>query len=76
VRQRLRSILNGLKDREKAEPALGPEGVRMAITLLERIDTPDSRRAIEELARGPADAATTREAGAALERLKKSERGR
>jgi len=65
-----------LKDREKAEPALGPEGVRMAITLLERIDTPDSRRTIEEMARGPADAATTREARAALERFKKSERGR
>jgi hypothetical protein len=76
VRQRLQAVLAGLKDADKSEAALGPEQVRMAVTLLEQIGTPESRKAIEALAGGPADLAATREARAALDRLKKPPKGR
>jgi hypothetical protein len=72
VRQRLRNILDAIKQRKKAEEDFGPERVRMAVAILERIDAPESRRAIQELASGPAEANATREARAALERLKKA----
>jgi hypothetical protein len=48
----------------------------MAVALLERMGTPESRRAIQELASGPAEATATREARTALERLKKSAKDR
>jgi WD40 repeat protein len=76
VRQRLRNILDAMKQRKKAEEGFGPERVRMATALLEKIDAPESRRAIEELASGPAEATATREARAVLERLKKSAKDR
>jgi WD40 repeat protein len=76
ARQRLQAVLAGLKNPDKVEPALGPEHVRMAVTLLENLNSPESRRAIEDVARAPDNTAATREARAALERLKKSAKDR
>ena len=76
VRQRLQAILNDVKGKDAPAAVLGPEQARMAVALLERMDAPDAHRALEDLARGPADVAATREAGAALERLTKSAKDR
>jgi WD40 repeat protein len=74
VRRRIQDILAGLKKADKLE-VLDPVRVRVAVTILEKIDTPESRRTIEELARGPAEACVTRESRAALERMKKPAKG-
>jgi WD40 repeat protein len=71
ARRRIQTILVTLKNSDTSEAALDPVRAHIAVTLLEKIDTPESRRTIGELARGPADATVTREARAALERLKK-----
>ncbi len=56
--------------------AVSGEGLReaRALEVLETIDTPEARKLLEELSKGAADAALTREAKAALERLARRER--
>jgi WD40 repeat protein len=65
VRRRARGLL------EKLGGPVGPEQLRgiRAAEVLERIGTPEARRALARLAKGLADARLTREAKAALARL-------
>lgn len=76
VRRRLKVLLQGLKQPDKTEAALDPPHVRMAVALLEKIATPASRKTLEELARGPAEAVVTREVRSTLDRLKKPAKSR
>jgi WD40 repeat protein len=70
VRSRIRRALRELEGAGGADPALDPGRVRAALSLLETLGTPGARRAIEELAAGPEGAVVTREAAAAVRRLK------
>jgi WD40 repeat protein len=70
ARSRLRRALGELERAGGADPALDPGWVRAALSLLETLGTPQARRAIEELAAGPKGAMVTREAAAAVGRLK------
>lgn len=67
-----RRIEKVLEDQERAgeDPAAyGPRGVALAVAVLEEVGSPEARRVLEELARGPAKSVVAREARAALERL-------
>jgi WD40 repeat protein len=68
ARNRAQALLHGL-----TQPADLPEQLRLlrAVEILERIGTPDAGTALAELAGGLDGAKLTREARAALERLKK-----
>jgi WD40 repeat protein len=70
ARRRIQKALDKIKTRQ-GEPDFQPRGVSLALAVLEEIGTPDARRVLEELAKGPAQSVVTREAGAALERLAK-----
>jgi hypothetical protein len=48
-----------------------PRSVSLALAVLEEIATPDARRALEDLEKGPAKSVVTRQAKAALEHLAK-----
>jgi WD40 repeat protein len=68
ARRRLELIL------EKLGPAAMPPAVlraSRAVEVLEQVGTAEARKVLETLAKGPADAALTRDAKAALERLSK-----
>jgi hypothetical protein len=56
------------------EQGLQPGSVCIALAILEELGTPDARRALEELAKGPAKSVVTRDATAALDRLAKRRR--
>jgi WD40 repeat protein len=71
VRRRAQKILGGLKRGPTDPPPLDPRRVGAAVALLEELGTAAARQALEELARGPAASAVTREAQAALRRLGK-----
>jgi WD40 repeat protein len=67
-----RRIEKVLEDQERAgeDPAAyGPRGVALAVAVLEEVGTPEARRVLQELARGPAESVVAREARAGLERL-------
>jgi hypothetical protein len=68
LRQRVQHLLDRPRS---AEPS--PDRLRQsrALELLERMDTPEARRLLEELAKGAPGAELTRDAEGALERLKK-----
>ena len=70
ARERLQKALEKLKT-PRGEHGFQPRSVSLALVVLEEISTPDARRVLEELAKGPAKTVVTREAGAALERLSK-----
>jgi WD40 repeat protein len=74
VQSLARGTLARLKERAK-EPRnsslpFNARAVARAVAVLEEIGTPESRRVLEELAAGLAEARVTREAKGALERLK------
>lgn len=66
-RRRIEAIL-----RDMNNPRLTPESIRSirALELLERLNTPESRELLSKLAKGAPDARLTREAKAALDRLR------
>ena len=66
TRQRLEQMLSQL-------PRLSGESLRdlRAIEVLERLDTPEARALLEELAKGDPDARLTHDAKASLERLRR-----
>jgi RNA polymerase sigma factor (sigma-70 family) len=72
-RKRIESVLAALK--EAPQPP-APEELRplRAIVVLERIGSPEARRVLEELARGPKSARRTRQALMSLACLRKSSR--
>jgi hypothetical protein len=70
ARTRIQKALDKIKT-PQGEPDFQPRSVTLALAVLEEIGTPDARRVLEELAKGPAQSVVTREAGAALERLTK-----
>ena len=69
ARRRIQQVLDQIKPQQ--EPDVQPRSVSLALAILEEIGTPDARRALEELAKGPANSVVTREVAAALERLAK-----
>jgi WD40 repeat protein len=68
VRARVKRLLAGLRGKAGQEEALRRA---RAVEVLEHIGNADARRILQELSRGAADAALTREAKAALARLAK-----
>jgi hypothetical protein len=76
ARSRARKALDALKPAASAPGPPGLPDVPTALAVLENVGTPEARRALEELARGPAGSAVTREARAALARLAKKGPGR
>jgi WD40 repeat protein len=68
VRTRMRKVLDK-RTTPQGETGCQPRSVSLALAILEEIGTPGARQALEELSKGPARLAVTREAGAALERL-------
>jgi WD40 repeat protein len=70
ARRRLRRILDKVKIPKGGKDSEA-RNLSLALAVLEEIGTPDARRALEELAKGPAKSVVTRDAGAALERLAK-----
>jgi hypothetical protein len=73
ARQRLQKALDRSKTPQGGHD-FQARNISLALAVLEEIGTPDARRALEELAKGPAKSVVTREAGAALERLTKRRR--
>jgi hypothetical protein len=71
-RVRIQKALDAMKPAGAADP----QAVRLALAVLEEIDTPEARQALAELARGPDGATVTRGARAAVERLAKKGPGR
>jgi WD40 repeat protein len=68
MRRRIEALLNKLQG-----PLTSPESLRSirAIEVLEHISSPKTRNVLEALAKGPSEARLTREAQAALQRLKR-----
>jgi|GEM_PF-1928216 len=69
-----RSRIEKALDRMKAaqgELDFRPRSVSLALAVLEEIATPEARRALEDLEKGPAKSVVTRQAKAALEHLAK-----
>ena len=67
VRRRIDSLLEKFK-RPEGMPA---SAVSVFLAILEELGTPEARLALQELAKGPAEAHVTREAKTALDRLAK-----
>jgi hypothetical protein len=67
VRRRVESLLQKLEAKSPSVEQLRP---LRAVELLEQIATPEARQLLEALAGGSRDAGLTRDARAALERLK------
>jgi WD40 repeat protein len=70
ARLRIERALDKMKT-PRGEQDFQPRTVSLALAVLEEIGTPDARRVLEDLAKGPAQSMVTRQAGAALERLTK-----
>ncbi len=70
ARFRIEKTLDKLKT-PQGESKFQPRSVSLALAILEEVGTPDARRVLEVLAKGPAQSVITREARAALERLAK-----
>jgi hypothetical protein len=70
ARTRIERLLDKMKT-PQGEEGFQPRSVSLSLAVLEEIGTPDARRVLEELAKGPAQSTVTREARAALERLAK-----
>jgi WD40 repeat protein len=68
ARRRLRKALDKIKS-SKGGDDFQARSVSLALAVLEEIGTPAARRALQELAKGPAGSTVTRDAAAALERL-------
>jgi hypothetical protein len=66
VRCRVESLLERMEDMSQSPSRLR---VSRAISLLERLGTPEARRVLQQLARGPAESAVKEEARAATARL-------
>jgi WD40 repeat protein len=73
ARRRIRRVLDRIKAPQGGHD-LQPRSVSLALAILEEIGTPAARRALAELAKGPAKSVVTRDAAAALERLAKRRR--
>jgi WD40 repeat protein len=73
ARLRLQTALDRIKAQGGAQ-GFQPRGIRLALAILEEIGSPDARRVLDDLAKGPPGLVVTREAGAALERLAKHRR--
>jgi WD40 repeat protein len=71
ARSRIQKALARIKKSGDESPGITPQGIRLAVALLEENDIPEARRALEELAKGPATSLVSREARAALERRAK-----
>jgi WD40 repeat protein len=71
VRRRVTELL------EQIDQERNPEQLRSsrAIEVLERLETPEARKVLEDLAKGVSQARQTQEAKAALERLARKQRG-
>jgi WD40 repeat protein len=74
VRQRAARLLALLQKPPKDNPPFDPRRVRLALVILEQAGTPEARRALEDLARGPAEAMVTRRAGLALGRVRQRDK--
>lgn len=70
VRRRLERALDRRKGQFPEAGGFEPKRLRLAVTLLAEIDRPEARAALQELAKGPADAAVTAEVVSALARQK------
>jgi WD40 repeat protein len=71
ARWMIEQVLERLNEPDNSMLPMTPAGVQRAVAILEQIGTPEARQALEELAKGPADAKLTRQATAALRRLGK-----
>ena len=73
ARRRIRRVLDRITTPQAGHDC-PPRSVTLALAILEEMGTPPARRALEELAKGPAKSMVTRDAAAALERLAKRRR--
>ncbi len=71
-RRTLNAILRLIEREQSHSNHFDPKRLHAALTLLEKLNTAESRAALKALASGPADSSLTKDAKAALERLQKS----
>jgi hypothetical protein len=69
VQTRLQAILEKMKQDKAASPCIEPHTLWLSLAVLEEICSPEARRALQGLAKGPAASAVALEARVALNRL-------